>query len=346
MKIAFTINDVLTEHPGYTTTHLAMHALKRGHEVWYIEVGSFVLSHEDGLNALARCLPQCEFDNRDALIACLRETQPKTRKLDELDVLFLRNDPAADALARPWAQLAGVNFGRLAQQAGVLVVNRPDGLYHAINKLYLQLFPAEIRPRTLITRDFEAVQDFLDTVGGKAVVKPLRGSGGHNVFLISKEDRYNFKQIFDAVCREGYLIAQEFLPEATEGDTRLFILNGEIIESGGEIAAVQRVPHGGDLRSNLSAGGHARRAEITPTVRRIAALARPQLMADGMFFVGLDLIGDRMVEVNVFSPGALIAAERLTGADFGSAIVAALERMVSLPAAGFEACIEKDTSTP
>ena len=329
MKIAFTINDVLNERPNYTTTHLAMHALARGHEVWYIEVGSFVLSHEDGLNALARYLPQRAFDNRETLVATLRETQPEAVRLPELDVLFLRNDPAADAISRPWAQLAGVNFGRLAQQAGVLVVNQPDGLFHAINKLYLQLFPAEIRPRTLITRDFEAVQDFVDTVGGKAVVKPLRGSGGHNVFLISMEDHYNFRQIFDAVCQEGYLIAQEYLPEAPEGDTRLFLLNGEIIESGGEVAAVQRVPLRGDLRSNLTAGGNAKRAEITPTIRRIAGLARPQLKADGMFFVGVDLIGDRMVEVNVFSPGALIAAERVTGADFGSPIVAALEKMAS-----------------
>ena len=117
MKIAFTINDVLNEHPNYTTTLLAMHALGRGHEVWYIEVGSFVLSHEDGLNALARCLPQREFDSREALVEALRKTRPVSRKLSELDVLFLRNDPAADAIARPWAQLAGVNFGRLAQQS-------------------------------------------------------------------------------------------------------------------------------------------------------------------------------------------------------------------------------------
>lgn len=326
MKMAFVINELRTEHPGYTTTHLALHALKRGHEVWYIDVGDFALSHEDGLCALARCLPQHEFDSRETLMARLRETNPEAVKLDVLDVLFLRNDPAADALTRPWAQLAAVNFGRLAQQAGVLVVNNPDGLYHAINKLYLQLFPTEIRPRTLITRDFGAVRDFVETTGGKAVVKPLRGSGGHNVFLIRSDDHYNFRQIFDAVCREGYLIAQEFLPEAAEGDTRLFLVDGEILESDGAVAAVQRVPARGDLRSNLSAGGHARQADITPTIRRIAELAQPQLKADGMFLVGLDLIGDRMVEVNVFSPGALIAAEHVTGADFGAGIMSALER--------------------
>ena len=330
MKIGFTINDIATEHPGYTTTHLAMHAIRRNHEVYYIEVGSFFLDNGGALNAFARRVSNLKSESREAIISCLREANPELLNLENLGVLFLRNDPAPDALARPWAQLAGVNFGRLAQQAGVVVVNNPDGLYHAINKLYLQFFPTAIRPRTLITRDLEAVREFVDSVGGKAVVKPLRGSGGHNVFMINTKDRYNFRQIFDAVCREGYLIAQEYLPEAPEGDTRLFLLDGEIIEAGGEIAAVRRVPTEGDLRSNLNAGGRARRAEISPSVRKIAELARPRLKEDGMFFVGLDLIGDRMVEVNVFSPGALVAAEKVTGCDFTSGIIEALERRVQM----------------
>jgi glutathione synthase len=250
------------------------------------------------------------------------------RQLDlgELDILFLRNDPAADALTRPWAQLAGVNFGRLAEQAGALVVNSPDGLYHAVNKLYLQLFPSEVRPRTVITRDFDSVRAFLDEVGGVAVVKPLRGSGGHNVFLIRQDDQYNLRQIFDAVCREGYLISQEYLPASSEGDTRVFLMDGDFIETQGEIAAVHRVPARGDLRSNLTAGGRARKAAITQRVREIAELARPRLREDGMFFVGLDIIGDRMVEVNVFSPGALIAAERVAGVEFGPRVIEGLER--------------------
>ena len=330
MRIGFTINDIATEHPGYTTTQLAMHALRRDHEVCYIEVGSFFLDGGGTLNAFARRIPNQRYESREAIIGCLREAQPESLNLENLGVLFLRNDPAPDALTRPWAQLAGVNFGRLAQQAGVLVVNSPDGLYHAINKLYLQFFPTDIRPRTLITRDLEAVREFVDSVGGKAVVKPLRGSGGHNVFMISTKDRYNFRQIFDVVCREGYLIAQEYLPEASEGDTRLFLLDGDIIEVDGEIAAVRRVPTEGDLRSNLNAGGRAQRAEISPSVRRIAELARPRLKEDGMFFVGLDLIGDRMVEVNVFTPGALIAAEKVTGCDFTSRIIEALERRVQM----------------
>lgn len=338
MKIAFAIGDLASERIDYTTTHLAMHALRRGHEVWYLEVDRFELGDDNRLSAHARKVPQHGRESRAGLMSGVREVPLERLDIGTLDVLFLRNDPAAEALVRPWAQLAGVNFGRLAMQAGVLVVNNPDGLYHAVNKLYLQLFPRDIRPRTLISRNFDAVRGFLHDVGGKAVVKPLRGSGGHNVFMIREDDTHNLRQIFEAVCHEGYLIAQEFLPEAEDGDTRLFLLEGGLMQVDGEIAAVHRVPAEGDLRSNLMAGGHVRKAVITDRMFEIAARARPQLQADDMFFVGLDVIGDRVVEVNVFSPGALIATSKVTGIDFGPNILESLERkserhleMLSLP---------------
>lgn len=330
MKLAFAINELRTERSGYTTTHLALRALRRGHQVWYVEVGDFALAPDGRLDAYARRLPVDRINDVDELIAALNATVREKTDLSGLDALFLRNDPAPDALTRPWAQLAGVNFGRLAQQAGVVVVNSPDGLYHAINKLYLQMFPAEIRPKTLISRDIDAIRDFIDAVGGAAVLKPLRGSGGHNVFLIRPDDKYNFKQILETVRGEGYVIAQEFLPEAEKGDTRLFLLEGEILEVDGEVAAVRRIPASGDLRSNITAGGRAERAVTTDRMRHIADLARNQLKADDMFLVGVDLIGDKMVEVNVFSPGALHAAERVTGADFVTPVIEALERRVTV----------------
>jgi glutathione synthase len=330
MKLAFVINDLKTERSGYTTTHLALAAHRMGHEVWYIEVGRFAFAPDGCVHADARRLPTHDLTSVNDVLASLRVAGAPHEDLtvDAIDALFLRNDPSDDALKRPWAQLAGVNFGRLAQQAGVVVVNNPEGLYHAVNKLYLQLFPKAIRPRSLISRNPQTVRDFINEVGGNAVIKPLRGSGGHNVFLIRREDPYNFNQMFDAVRREGYVIAQEFLPEAAEGDTRLFLLEGELLQVDGQVAAVHRIPAKGDLRSNITAGGHGVRPEITRTIRAIADAARPQLNADGMFLVGLDLIGDKMVEVNVFSPGALATAGRLANVDFATPVIEALERRV------------------
>lgn len=330
MRLGFVINDLRTELAGYTTTHLALAAHLRGHEVWYIEVGHFAFAPDGHVHADARAVPPQYFQSVQELMASVQsaDTPYQDLTVGGLDALFLRNDPADDALNRPWAQLAGVNFGRLARQAGVVVVNNPEGLYHAVNKLYLQLFPREIRPRSLISRNPYAVRRFIDDVGGSAVIKPLRGSGGHNVFLIRQEDPYNFNQMFEAVKREGYVIAQEFLPEAAEGDTRLFLLEGEMLEVNGAVAAIRRVPAKGDLRSNITAGGHGVRPEITDTIRWIAEAARPQLKADGMFLVGLDLIDSKMVEVNVFSPGALGTAGRLAGVDFITPVIEALERRV------------------
>ena len=330
MRLAFVINDLATELTDYTTTHLALAAHRRGHEVWYVEVGRFALAPDGQVHADARLLASQRFASASDLMASLRSVDRASLDLtvDKLDALFLRNDPAADALSRPWAQLAGVNFGRLAEQAGVVVVNSPDGLYHAVNKLYLQLFPAEIRPRCLISRNPDAVRQFMDEIGGNLVIKPLRGSGGHNVFLVRRDDPYNFNQMFETVSREGYVIAQEFLPEAADGDTRLFLLEGELLEVNGAVAAIRRVPAKGDLRSNMAAGGHGELPDITGTIRRIAEVARPQLKADGMFLVGLDLIDGKMVEVNVFTPGGLWTAGRLAGVDFMIPVIEALERRV------------------
>jgi len=330
MRLGFVINDLATELVDYTTTHLALAAHRRGHEVWYVEVGRFALAPDGRVHADARRLASQRFASVSDLMASLRsiDTACLDLTVDKLDALFLRNDPAADALRRPWAQLAGVNFGRLAQQAGVIVVNSPEGLYHAVNKLYLQLFPKGIRPRCLISRNPDAVRQFMDKVGGSVVIKPLRGSGGHNVFLVRREEPYNFNQIFETVSREGYVIAQEFLPQAADGDTRLFLLEGELLEANGAVAAIRRVPAKGDLRSNITAGGHGERPDITVTIRRIAEAARPQLKADGMFLVGLDLIDGKMVEVNVFSPGGLATAGQLAGVDFITPVVRALERKI------------------
>ena len=153
---------------------------------------------------------------------------------------MLRNDPADDR-DRPWAMTAGIVFGKLAAERGVLVLNDPSGLADALNKMYFQHFPEEVRPRTLITRDAAEIRRFVEAEKGKAVLQPLLGSGGENVFLVEDNDRANLNQMVEAITRDGYVVAQEYLPEASKGDMRLFVMNGRPLQHQGKCAAFRRI---------------------------------------------------------------------------------------------------------
>jgi len=209
------------------------------------------------------------------------------------------------------------------------VVNDPDGLLKAMNKMYFQHFPEEVRPRTLISRNREDIKAFVAEMGGNAVIKPLQGSGGAGVFMAKVDDRSNINQMIDTLIREGYLIAQEYLPAAAEGDTRLFMMNGKPLRYKGKYAAFRRLRLGDDLRSNIHAGGKKARAEITESHLRLAEIVRPKLVQDGMFLVGLDIVGDKLMEINVFSPGGLGSAQQFERVNFNEAVIEALERKVA-----------------
>ena len=140
---------------------------------------------------------------------------------------MLRNDPADDAETDPWRNNAGVAFGQLIASSGVLVVNDPTSLANALSKAYFQHFPEVVRPRTLISRDEAMIEEFISDLGGKAVLKPLQGSGGAGVFLVDRKEAPNLKQIIEAISRDGYVVAQEYLPEAVKGDVRMFVMNGQ-----------------------------------------------------------------------------------------------------------------------
>jgi glutathione synthase len=245
--------------------------------------------------------------------------------LGDLDILFLRNDPALDVFERPWARLAGVNFGRMAAGLGVIVLNDPVGLNHAINKMYLQEFPSFIRPREIITRDRADLMAFLGDLNRPAVLKPLAGSGGRNVFLVRAEDRVNLNQIIETVLRESYVLAQDYVENGSRGDLRVFLWRGEILRCEGQPAILARHPAGADVRSNLTAGGTPGHGSLTPAVEAIAEAAGPKLRQDGLALVGLDIVEDKLIEINAFSPGGLVAISRLTGLDFSERVVIALE---------------------
>jgi glutathione synthase len=324
LKLGIFVNEVDHERPEYTTTGLAMTAIGRGHEVWYIGAGDFALDPDDALRAHACKAPDGQTDRE----AFLDELKPDRITIDDLDALWLRADPADDVPHRYWAQSAGILFGGLASRRGVVVVNDPSGLSLALSKLYMHHFPAEVRPDTLITRDPAEARDFVADHDGRAVIKPLQGSGGHGVFIITPQDEVNLDQMIDAVLRDGYLIAQEQIPEASDGDVRLFLLDGEPLQVDGTYAAFRRVPAEGEARANMSTGASVEAAEIDDTILGLARKVGPRLAGDGMFLAGLDIVGDCILEINVFSPGGFASVKSLTGIDFHETVVAALEQKI------------------
>ena len=329
MKIGFVVNEVSTEIPQYTTTRLAHTATQMGHKAWYIGTDDFAFEPDGSLSARAWASTSKEKKSLEDYLAGVQESKGKRLDVGDLDAVFLRFDPADDAEERPWAPTAGIAFGQLIAASGVLVVNDPEHLADALSKAYFQHFPEVVRPRTLISRDETAIKAFVAGLGGRAVLKPLQGSGGTGVFQVSKEESPNLGQIYEAISRDGYVVAQEFLPKATEGDVRLFVMNGEPLMRDGQYAAFRRV-NKGNVRSNMSAGGKALKAKVTDEMLRLVDIVKPKLTRDGMFLVGLDIVGDKLMEINAFSPGGLGSCERLYGVNFAESVIQDVERKLEL----------------
>jgi glutathione synthase len=331
MRVGFLINDFATEKPTYTTVRLGMEAASLGHEAWFMGAGDFAYDVDGRIAARARSVKGHRFKSPGTFHAALVSDEAVQERIvvDDLDVLMLRNDPSEDMVERPWAQTAGLIFGRLAKERGVIVLNDPQGLANAMNKTYLQGFPEEVRPATLITRDPAEIKAFVEDRGDDVVIKPLQGSGGHHVFLVRPSDAANLNQMIETVCSEGYAICQEYLKAIEHGDIRLFLMNGLPLTVNGKYAAFRRLRSGGDVRSNVSAGGEVAAASIGDVELRLAEIVRPKLVEDGMFLVGLDIVGDKLMEINVFSPGGLGSAEHTQGERFARDVVHALERKVA-----------------
>lgn len=326
MRIGFIVNDVKTEEGKFTTSRLGQSAVNRGHEVWVMGVGDLAYDPDGMIRARATSPPKERYGTPETYTADLQGKHAIRRRitLDELDVLMLRNLPSDDYLKRPWAATAAVEFTRVARQHGVIVLSDPNGLAKASSKMYFQLFPEEVRPRTLITRDRDEIKHFAQEER-TIVIKPLQGSGGASVFLVRHNDIPNLNQMIDAVSRDGFVIAQQYLPAAEQGDMRLFVMNGRPLRVGKKYAAFRRIRTGDDMRSNIHAGGTKASAEVDNAALHIAEIVRPKLVQDGMFLVGLDIVGDKLMEINVFSPGGLGSAQQFTGVNFASHVIQAIE---------------------
>jgi glutathione synthase len=325
MRVLFVVNHSRSVRATYTTAYLAAAAVRRGHEVAFVSVDE--LAHEREVTG--RVITPAAESARDAasLAASLHSRQHGRVevRLAEFDVVLLRSNPHVGDGPRVRVNPA-IELGRRLKESGVMVLNDPDGLRRASSKMYLAGFPTAIRPRTLVTHSPARVRAFLRELDSAAVIKPLSGYGGQNVFFVDRGQTANLAQIISTVRTSGYLIVQEYIAAAARGDKRVLLCAGAPLEHAGQLAVYRRVHAGDDLRNNMRVGAARRRCRLSQNERELCETLRPRLAADGLYLVGLDLAGGKVLEVNVFAPGGLHSMFELYRIDFADACIADLER--------------------
>ncbi|HEX7669057.1 MAG TPA: glutathione synthase, partial [Polyangiaceae bacterium] len=222
-------------------------------------------------------------------------------ELSALDAVFIRKDPPFDgAYAHLTRQLDLV-------KRRVLVLNDPTAIRDANEKLYAFHF-AELMPKSLVSSDPKRLLDFVTEVGGKAVIKPLDGAGGSGVLALSLEDQ-NARSIVDILTKEGQelVLVQEYQPAVRIGDKRVLLLDGR------PLGAILRVPRADDLRANIHVGGRVVQTTLTAGEQQLVSVVGPRLREVGLWFVGLDLIGEKLIEINVTSPTGIQELGRFEG---------------------------------
>ena len=290
-----------------STFRLALEAQERGHTVYHYLPEH--LSWRDGkVTATARPLTVRRVKGDHFTLGA-----PQELDLSAIDVVLLRQDPPFD--------MAYVTTTHLLEtiHPNTLVVNDPFWVRNAPEKLMVNQFSDLIAP-TLITRDRDALTRFRDE-HGDIIVKPLYGNGGAGVFKSAPGDGNlnSLHEMFTQVWREPF-IAQKFLPAVVNGDKRVIIIDGE------PAGAINRIPAKGETRSNLHVGGTAAPVELTARDREICAALGPVLKEKGLIFVGIDVIGDTLTEINVTSPTGIQELERFSGVNAAGLIWDAIEK--------------------
>ena len=268
-----------------TTFAMLLEGQRRGHRLHYVLPGGLSLA---GGDAVARVAPLAVRDDPRDWFAL---GEPVVRAFARGDVVLMRRDPPVDA-----GYLHDTHVLDLAARAGALVVNDPRGLRDYNEKLGALHFPQCCAP-SLVSRDPAALKAFV-AAEGQAVLKPLDGMGGRSIFRARQGDP-NLNVILETLTEGGraMAMAQRWLPEIAQGDKRILLVDGEPVE-----ACLARIPQGDDFRGNLAAGGLGRAQPLSDRDRWIAGEVGPEMRRRGMLFVGLDVIGDWLTEVNVTSP--------------------------------------------
>jgi len=316
LRCCFVMDPIERILPDKDTTFVFMlESLRRGHEIHYTRIDDLFIREAEPCAAVRRAevmRPTSEHPQHHRLF------EERVAPLSWFDVVFMRKDPPFDM-----AFFYATHVLSLVDPRRTVVLNDPAALRDANEKLYALHFPTVIPP-SLVTADMRRLKDFMEELGGEMIVKPLDGAGGAGVFHLRRDDR-NLNAILESSTHEGrrLVMGQRYLPEIRQGDKRLIVLDGE------PLGAVFRVPREDETRGNIHVGGTCHKAEITARDQEIVSTLAPRLRADGLFFVGLDIIGDWLTEVNVTSPTGIQEINALDGVCLEAAVIDAVEQKVS-----------------
>jgi glutathione synthase len=308
MRFVYVMDPMDRVLPDKDTTFAFQRAAqRRGHQALHCELRDLFVKDAD-VYARVRAVTVSDSPPHAAFGAA------EEVRLADVEAVFIRKDPPFDA-AYLYATLM------LERARGrTLIVNDPRGLRDANEKLYALHF-ARHMPRTLVSASEEQIFAFVAEVGGRGVIKPLDGAGGAGVMMLVPNDK-NARAIVQSVTGEGARLAmvQEFLPAVEEGDKRVLLLDGELL------GAINRIPRSDDFRSNIHVGGSVEAYRLTDAERAMVADIVPRLRQDGLVFVGLDVIGGKLTEVNVTSPTGIQQLSQHEGRDVAEDVIKWVER--------------------
>ncbi len=298
---------------GDTSYALMLEAARRSHEIWTCEAGDLGLEHDAPVAEAQPTIVRAAQTPADAFTRELAAQTP----LDAFDVVMMRTDPPVDMSFLQATWLLERARGR------TLLVNDPRGLRELNEHLAILDFP-DLIPPTIVTRSPARLRRFLAEQDGAIVVKPVEGHGGAGIFLVRAGDP-NTSSIFETATRAGrdWTMAQAYLPEAVEGDKRILLIDGE------PIGAVLRVPPANEARGNLHVGGRAVQTELDDNDRKIIAAVAPMLRSHGQIFVGIDVIGGKLTEINITSPTGIRHLDSLENRNSAAPVIDCLERKVA-----------------
>jgi glutathione synthase len=294
-----------------TTFVLMLEAQRRGHELHYMELADLFIRGGTPRGRftsvrVARAARHFELGERT------------TAPLEDLDVILMRKDPPFDMTF-----FFATHLLSLVDPVKCLVMNSPQGLREANEKLYALRFPEQI-PQTLVSSDMARLKEFMEELGGEMIIKPLDGCGGSGVFYLNVQDR-NTNSILEAATDNGrrLIMGQRYLPEIRQGDKRIIVLDGQ------PLGAILRVPLEYETRGNIHVGGQVVHTSLTPRDLEICEALAPLLRNDGLYLVGLDVIGGFLTEVNVTSPTGIQEIDALDQVCLEAQVIDFVEKKVS-----------------